>query len=80
MSSYLLMDNDYKGLESGVPPTAAIAEAPVGLGESAVGGGAVAPLPVPDVIVLLVDHKQFKSIPQSSLARAERVDTRGIWN
>ncbi len=33
-----------------------------------------------DVIVLLVDHKPFKSIPQSSLARAERVDTRGIWN
>jgi UDP-N-acetyl-D-mannosaminuronic acid dehydrogenase len=33
-----------------------------------------------DVIVLLVDHKQFKCISQNSLERAERVDTRGIWN
>jgi UDP-N-acetyl-D-mannosaminuronic acid dehydrogenase len=33
-----------------------------------------------NVIVLLVDHKQFKSIPLSDMTRAERVDTRGIWN
>jgi len=32
-----------------------------------------------DVIVLLVDHREFKDIPQTSLAGHKVVDTRGIW-
>ncbi|MNZ98076.1 UDP-N-acetyl-D-glucosamine 6-dehydrogenase [compost metagenome] len=32
-----------------------------------------------DVIVLLVDHREFKDIPQTSLAGHKVVDTRGVW-
>lgn len=32
-----------------------------------------------DVIVLLVDHKQFKAIPKSALGDRKFVDTRGVW-
>jgi UDP-N-acetyl-D-mannosaminuronic acid dehydrogenase len=32
-----------------------------------------------DVIVLLVDHRDFKSIPLTSLAGKKVIDTRGIW-
>lgn len=32
-----------------------------------------------DVIVLLVDHKEFKRVPASTLASRKIVDTRGIW-
>lgn len=32
-----------------------------------------------DVIVLLVDHKEFREIPKSTLARTNVVDTRGVW-
>lgn len=36
-------------------------------------------LSVADVIVLLVDHKQFKEIPNSILNTHKVVDTRGVW-
>ncbi len=32
-----------------------------------------------DIIVLLVDHDQFKSVPATALAGKEVVDTRGLW-
>lgn len=32
-----------------------------------------------DVLLLLVDHKQFKAIPSSCLEGRQVVDTRGIW-
>ncbi|MEO3942030.1 UDP-N-acetyl-D-mannosamine dehydrogenase [Paenarthrobacter nicotinovorans] len=32
-----------------------------------------------DVVVVLVDHDEFKSIPQASLAGKTVIDTRGIW-
>ena len=32
-----------------------------------------------DVVVLLVDHKEFKEIPASILASHRVVDTRGVW-
>jgi len=32
-----------------------------------------------DVIVLLVDHKQFKAIPKERLNGVKFVDTRGVW-
>lgn len=32
-----------------------------------------------DILLLLVDHKQFKAIPSSSLSGRQIVDTRGIW-
>lgn len=32
-----------------------------------------------DVLLLLVDHKQFKAIPSSNLEGRQVVDTRGIW-
>jgi len=32
-----------------------------------------------DVVVLLVDHKQFKSTPSSFVAGKQLVDTRGVW-
>ncbi|OVZ59506.1 UDP-N-acetyl-D-mannosamine dehydrogenase [Pigmentiphaga sp. NML080357] len=32
-----------------------------------------------DVVVLLVDHKQFKAIPVSALDGRQFVDTRGVW-
>jgi UDP-N-acetyl-D-mannosaminuronic acid dehydrogenase len=33
-----------------------------------------------DVIVLLVDHAAFKSVPVAQLAGKQVIDTRGIWN
>ncbi|MGP3789248.1 UDP-N-acetyl-D-mannosamine dehydrogenase [Pseudomonas sp. B392_1p] len=39
-----------------------------------------AALAVADVIVLLVDHKSFKTIPRSILTTHKVVDTRGIWS
>lgn len=33
-----------------------------------------------DVIVLLVDHAAFKSVPVEQLAGKQVIDTRGIWN
>lgn len=32
-----------------------------------------------DVLLLLVDHKQFKTVPSSTLEGRQVVDTRGIW-
>ncbi len=32
-----------------------------------------------DVVVLLVDHKEFKAIPATILERCRTVDTRGVW-
>ena len=32
-----------------------------------------------DVVVLLVDHQQFQSVPREALAGKELVDTRGVW-
>ncbi|MCT1443371.1 UDP-N-acetyl-D-mannosamine dehydrogenase [Corynebacterium glucuronolyticum] len=32
-----------------------------------------------NIMILLVDHKQFKSIPKSALGSAKIIDTRGIW-
>lgn len=32
-----------------------------------------------DIVVLLVDHDQFKSVPATALAGKEVVDTRGLW-
>lgn len=33
-----------------------------------------------DVIVLLVDHREFKDIPLSILGSSRVIDTRGVWN
>lgn len=33
-----------------------------------------------DILVLLVDHAQFRSVPKSLLAGKQIVDTRGIWS
>lgn len=32
-----------------------------------------------DVVVLLVDHKEFKALPASTLASHRVIDTRGVW-
>ncbi|OWP50548.1 UDP-N-acetyl-D-mannosamine dehydrogenase [Pseudomonas nitroreducens] len=32
-----------------------------------------------DIVVLLVDHTEFKSIPKEQLSRAIIIDTKGIW-
>lgn len=32
-----------------------------------------------DVVVLLVDHRQFKAIPLAALGNRQFVDTRGVW-
>ncbi|MGJ9402601.1 UDP-N-acetyl-D-mannosamine dehydrogenase [Arthrobacter sp. KK5.5] len=36
-------------------------------------------LDVADVVVLLVDHDRFKSVPATALAGKDVIDTRGIW-
>ena len=33
-----------------------------------------------DMIVMLVDHRQFKEIPASRVAGKVLVDTRGVWS
>jgi UDP-N-acetyl-D-mannosaminuronic acid dehydrogenase len=32
-----------------------------------------------DVVVLLVDHRQFKDISRTSLGDKKIIDTRGLW-
>ncbi|MNY64040.1 UDP-N-acetyl-D-mannosamine dehydrogenase [compost metagenome] len=32
-----------------------------------------------DIVILLVDHKDFKNINQSSFSDKRVIDTRGIW-
>lgn len=32
-----------------------------------------------DIIVLLVDHKEFKKIPAAMVAKKKLIDTRGVW-
>lgn len=39
-----------------------------------------AALSAADLLVLLVDHKQFRNVPSSALAEKALVDTRGIWS
>lgn len=36
-------------------------------------------LEVANVVTLLVDHDQFKSVPATTLAGKEVIDTRGLW-
>ncbi|MEM7568933.1 MAG: UDP-N-acetyl-D-mannosamine dehydrogenase [Pseudomonadota bacterium] len=38
-----------------------------------------AALETADIVVLLVDHKEFKRIPKAKLAEKVLVDTRGLW-
>ncbi|MNF16083.1 UDP-N-acetyl-D-mannosamine dehydrogenase [compost metagenome] len=33
-----------------------------------------------DIIVLLVDHKEFKEISKNAIINKKTVDTRGIWD
>ena len=37
------------------------------------------PLAEADVVVVLVDHQQFKAVPREALAGKEQIDTRGLW-
>ena len=37
-------------------------------------------LAVADIVVLLVDHRQFRSIDPATLAEKVVVDTRGLWS
>ncbi|MGP7354805.1 UDP-N-acetyl-D-mannosamine dehydrogenase, partial [Klebsiella pneumoniae] len=37
------------------------------------------PLPSPDVLVMLVDHNQFKAVSGDSVTQAFIVDTKGVW-
>ena len=32
-----------------------------------------------DVIVMLVDHKQFKAVPAAQVTQSYIVDTKGVW-
>ncbi|MGP7281345.1 UDP-N-acetyl-D-mannosamine dehydrogenase, partial [Klebsiella pneumoniae] len=38
-----------------------------------------APLPTPDVLVMLVDHNEFKAVSGDSVTQAFIVDTKGVW-
>ncbi|MGP7561141.1 UDP-N-acetyl-D-mannosamine dehydrogenase, partial [Klebsiella pneumoniae] len=36
-------------------------------------------LAIPDVLVMLVDHNQFKAVSGDSVTQAFIVDTKGVW-
>ncbi|MGH6238261.1 UDP-N-acetyl-D-mannosamine dehydrogenase, partial [Klebsiella pneumoniae] len=36
-------------------------------------------LPPPDVLVMLVDHNEFKAVSGDSVTQAFIVDTKGVW-
>ncbi|MGG7315784.1 UDP-N-acetyl-D-mannosamine dehydrogenase, partial [Klebsiella pneumoniae] len=35
--------------------------------------------PTPDVLVMLVDHNEFKAVSGDSVTQAFIVDTKGVW-
>ncbi|MGP7075981.1 UDP-N-acetyl-D-mannosamine dehydrogenase, partial [Klebsiella pneumoniae] len=37
------------------------------------------PLPTSDVLVMLVDHNEFKAVSGDSVTQAFIVDTKGVW-
>ncbi|MFR9817147.1 UDP-N-acetyl-D-mannosamine dehydrogenase, partial [Klebsiella pneumoniae] len=37
------------------------------------------PPPTPDVLVMLVDHNEFKAVSGDSVTQAFIVDTKGVW-